>query len=291
MRFFLEIHDLFLFQLDASLVRDLEQCGLTKCSVYKSLTIDTSGMNVTGPAAQIAHLQELPTPPRIRAIFSEGGIVPKKVRVPSDEEAAFYWEHVSCTDDDAWQIFKDTLGQNINKKWFAERKPRISASTSRQLGFARKKETLLQYFFGSRVDDEDEDENAKTPVAFDSDSLRYGRETEPEAIKRYSSKYGKVVHESGLVISRYLSWLCGSPDGLVVDGNELVVLEVKCPVSGRDGPIEVDYIKDGKLKKSHPYYSQVQIQLFCCDAKMGHFFIYGKENDLLFEIKRDDNFC
>ena len=121
--------------------------------------------------------------------------------------------------------------------------------------------------------------------------MKYGRDTEPEARERYSQKYGVKVWESGLVISRHLPWLSGSPDGLVVLNDRIVVLEIKCPVSGSQGLINVDYLKDGKLKKSHPYFSQIQIQLFCCDAKMAHFFIYGKHNDVLLEIPRDDKFC
>ena len=72
------------------------------------------------------------------------------------------------------------------------------------------------------------------------------------------------------------------------------MLEVKCPVSGKDGLIDfesLDFIRDGKMHTTHKYYSQVKIQLFCCDAKKSHFFIYGKQNDMLIEVPRDDKFC
>ena len=253
---------------------------MTSCSVFKSLTIDTTAAKSPNDLL-IEMLQQKPVPHRVRSIFYEGGLVPAKVRSPKEDVAAFYWENVSCNDDDGMRIWKETLGQNINDNWIQERKPRISASTTRLIGFARTKETLLNHFFRG---------------FFDNDYMRYGRETEPEAIQKYSTKYGKVVHESGLVISRYLPWLCASPDGLIVNGNqeELVVLEIKCPVSGNSGTIDfesLDFIKEGKVKKAHKYFAQIQIQLFCCDAKMGHFFIYGKENDMMIELPRDDKFC
>ena len=145
------------------------------------------------------------------------------------------------------------------------------------MAFARKEETLRNYFF-------------RAP--FDTENLRYGRETEPKAKEAYCKEQGKVVHESGLVISQNYPWLCASPDGLVVEDNgELTVLEIKCPVSGQDGPIQVDYIKEGSLSRNHPYFAQVQVQLFCCNAQQCHFFVYGSQDNQLIKIPRDDAFC
>ena len=137
-------------------------------------------------------------------------------------------------------------------------------------------ETLKNYFF-------------RTP--FDTENLRYGRETEPKAKAAYSKLQGKEVHESGLVVSQNYPWLCASPDGLIVEEDgSIVVLEIKCPVSGREGKIEVDYLKEGSLSRSHPYFCQVQIQLFCCNVTKCHFFLYGSQDNYLIEIERDLSF-
>jgi hypothetical protein len=115
---------------------------------------------------------------------------------------------------------------------------------------------------------------------------------EPKAKEEYSNAHSVVVCESGLVISRHFPWLCASPDGLVVSpSGELIVLEIKCPTSGQIGPINVKYIKDEKLTKSHVYYAQVQIQLFACDAKVAHFYVYGNFDSKMLIIERDDEFC
>ena len=103
------------------------------------------------------------------------------------------------------------------------------------------------------------------------------------------------MHDSGLVISRHHPWLAASPDGIIVTAeNELIILELKCPASGRRGPIKVDFLVDGKLKTSHAYYAQVQIQLLACGANMCHFFVYAskepKKNSILLAIERDDVF-
>jgi hypothetical protein len=139
---------------------------------------------------------------------------------------------VNCDGEEKLHIFQTTVGQASNQNWFRARKSRMSASKARQLAFAQKEETLLKYFFGSVVD---------------SDNLRYGRETEPIARDEYANLQSVSVHDSGLVISSSHPWLCASPDGIVIgpDG-ELIVLEIKCPVSGQTSHIDMPYIKDGK---------------------------------------------
>jgi hypothetical protein len=126
----------------------------------------------------------------------------------------------------------------------------------------------------------------------DSDNLRCGRETEAIAREEYANVQSVSVHDSGLVISSSHPWLCGSPDGIVTESDgELIVLEIKCPVSGQTSHINMPYIKDGKLTKSHAYYAQVQVQLFVCDAKVAHFYMYGSQNRQLIVIEQDDKFC
>ena len=34
---------------------------------------------------------------------------------------------------------------------------------------------------------------------------------------------------------------------------------------------------------------KAKLQLMACDAKMAHFYVYGKKNQLLIEVPRDDN--
>ena len=112
----------------------------------------------------------------------------------------------------------------------------------------------------------------------DLDNLRYGRETEPFARDEYSCLKDTPVIEAGLT-SKEFPWLSASPDGLVIqDDGSVLVLEIKCPVSEQDGKIDVDWTIEGKLKKSHSYYAQVQVQMFCCDVKLCHLYVYGTQD-------------
>ena len=95
----------------------------------------------------------------------------------------------------------------------------------------------------------------------------------------------------GLVVSKTYNWLCGSPDGIVIDENgERVVLEIKCPVSCHNKPINVSYLEAGKLKESHDYFTQVQILMYLCKAERCDFFIWSSVDCKCIEIKLDLEF-
>ena len=265
----------------SKIAADMEAFGLTNACLYKSLTVDTSGID-TSPPPHPAMLALVP--PEIKSIFFAGGMSRGADALPtftSEECKEFYEKNICGTDERRFDIFKNSRGQfaNPNLVWIDERKNRVSASTARKIAFARSESKAVEYFGGS---------------AFDGDNLRYGRETEPEAKAEYAADHDTIVHEPGLVICRHFPWLAASPDGIVVTPEgELIVLEVKCPVAGQSKiikPGNLSFLKNNQLKKGDAYYSQVQIQLMACDAKMCHFYIYGKKNQILIPIPRDDDF-
>ncbi len=87
------------------------------------------------------------------------------------------------------------------------------------------------------------------------------------------------------------SFICASPDGIsITDSGQLYVLEIKCPSSCKGKKISVPYLEDGELKKSHAYYTQVQLQLFCCNLDVAHFFVYSDVDYQLLEIHRDNDY-
>jgi len=104
--------------------------------------------------------------------------------------------------------------------------------------------------------------------------MRYGREMEPIAVQKYKSETGYSVIKTGIFIKPCQPWLAASPDGIVkTPEGELYVLEVKCPVSCRNTTIRVPYLtEEGILNVKHKYYTQVQIQLYCCNLDAAHFF-------------------
>lgn len=102
----------------------------------------------------------------------------------------------------------------------------------------------------------------------------------------------------GTVVHPVQNWLSCSPDGIVVIEDEVHLLEIKCPFSRRGREL-VDYQKsfvcylqfiDGEvhLKRSHPYYKQVQIQMYVLNAKKCLFFVYSSVQNITLLLCRDD---
>jgi len=194
---------------------------------------------------------------------------------------SFYNENIVCSREKAKNIFGNTLSQSASSLWFAERLVRISASSAHCLAHARTNETCLKYF-------------RKKP--FTCPAMEYGKASEPLALKRFTQYTGAKVFPSGLVISNTNPWLCGTPDGLFsLDtwglGEGIGVLEIKCPYSCRDAKkIDVPYINWPELKKNHPYYTQVQLQMYLCNAKFALFYVFSPADSQLIKVERDNLF-
>ncbi len=91
----------------------------------------------------------------------------------------------------------------------------------------------------------------------------------------------------------YLRWLCESPVAfvLIAPEDDLCLLEVKYPATWQEKSIGVPYLyEEKKLKKSSQYYTQVQMQLYVCNVKKCHFFVFSSVDYVLTEIDRDDDF-
>jgi hypothetical protein len=79
---------------------------------------------------------------------------------------------------------------------------------------------------------------------------------------------------------------CNSRWPAIDAAGQIIVLEVKC----RESSIKVDYVKNGELKKTHPYFFQVQVQMYLCNAAKCHFFVFSPVDSLLIEIAIDRDF-
>ena len=130
-------------------------------------------------------------------------------------------------------------------------------------------------------------------------NFKYGHEMEPLAIQKYEEVTGNKVDKTGLVVKMGKCFLAASPDGLVIDENgDIIVLEVKCPIKCKDKNIFIEYLDQNyvngriehELSKKHPYYTQVQLQLFCCGAKTAHFFVYSSVDYQLVTVDFDQDF-
>ena len=145
--------------------------------------------------------------------------------------------------------------------WFAHRKLKITAS--------RFKEFLTQPESSTRKLLWEEAVDLSKVV-----SVQWGIQKENEAIDILETLYGKIT-KTGFFISRYHPWLGASPDGLLGTTH---VIEIKCPYILRScEPSQLDNLTSQqrsshfneltdhgglRLRRNHPYFWQVQCQMY-----------------------------
>lgn len=190
----------------------------------------------------------------------------------------FYNSQIKLSNDERVNLCRSTLNQASNQLWHRERKKRITASRAHKIFRAKSKTTILKYFF--------ED-------ACNHQNLIYGREMEPKAKEKAASVLDAEVNDLGLISKQGQPWLSASPDGLIVYKNgEQALLEIKCPSSCFRSLISVPYLENSNsnLKKNHPYYTQIQIQLYCCELNKAVLFIYSECDYRIVEVLKDTEF-
>ena len=258
------------------LVGLFQKHGLRDAAIFKSLTVDKSKdlSTVTTDRKMLdGKVKELLALPRLA--LSEVCTTARSPASFYDELAPelkiFYELNVEIDPEQVAEICEETLGQSTNDNWLIRREHRVTASRFHKIKIGQKKETRLKRFY------------EKIPG---NKYMDYGILTEDEARRKYESLTGQNVLESGLVISPAQPWLACSPDG-IIPGDEPKALEIKCPATCAFGPIVTDYIKDGKLKKSHAHYTQCQIQMYVLGFKKCDFFVYSKVDYILDHIDLD----
>ena len=135
-------------------------------------------------------------------------------------------------------------------------------------------------------------EPGKEPI-----SIRWGRENELKALHMYQHLHqhtNSSMERTGLWVSTVQPYIAASPDSLVscsCCGSGCV--EVKCPWTAREMTIS-EFAQTGSsflalqernyvLKKSHNYYAQVQVQMFCTGRDYCDFVTYT--------AAKSDNIC
>ncbi len=129
---------------------------------------------------------------------------------------------------DARKIEKETMGQSTSKKWFIERKKRLTSSNfgsviKRKLKIYPK--TILKRVLGSQ--------KASHPA------FVWGIENEPRAKGKYSDKNpNATLYDFGLVFNPQWPWLACSPDKICLPDGKWHGIVVKCPFSKNDITVE-----------------------------------------------------
>ncbi len=194
--------------------------------------------------------------------------------VPEDW-AMFYVENVKIGKDKIRQLCELTTKQGQCSLWRQERKSRITSSRAHKILRARSEHKRIEYFLDHKSLDH-------------ISHVRRGIELEPIALEKYKEVTGNHVVRVGLVVKDEQFWLAGSPDGIFQnEQNDVCVLEIKCPES-----IEVPWLNsDGKLKEKDPYYTQIQLNMYICNAASADLFIYTQESYKLVHVPFNMSFC
>jgi len=169
---------------------------------------------------------------------------------------------------DVKEIEQSTIGQRDNPLWYEYRKGRITASA---VGPIIRRKQLDGEFIKQCMDPKD---ISGIPA------IQWGVRNEEKARSDYIIKSGNNVRETGLFISADEPNLAASPDGIIFDGETYGVLELKCPYSIRFTTPQNGFKKlaftdnDGKLKQTHNYFYQIQLQLYTTRLEWAHFVIW-----------------
>ena len=93
-----------------------------------------------------------------------------------------------------------------------------------------------------------------------------------------------------------IPYIGASPDRILsCSCHESACLEIKCPfsvshLSPTDEKANLNYLVDTKLKISHQYYTQCQLQMGVTNLKLCYFFVYTAHGFLIDHIEFDDEF-
>ena len=187
-------------------------------------------------------------------------------------EECHVFEDSQLSSDVCWHM-DGTEDQSLSSLWHQKRRGRITASSFKK--FTANPFSFCQKLWDSPVD------LSKIPA------IAWGQNHEKEALSCYEKKCKKSVTPCGLFVSKRLPFIGASPDGLL-DSESLV--EVKCPYMLKDAfPWDLDKLNvsqkssfcctltaDKKLvlKRSHPYFTQIQVQMMVTGRKTCDFIIW-----------------
>ena len=106
-------------------------------------------------------------------------------------------------------------------------------------------------------------------------AVRWGNENEPYAIEAYMECTGYCVEEVGSIPHEKYPFICGSPDGVIVEDGEAVGgIEVKCPESIQN---HIKYSRSiAYIKKKH--YHQIQQNMWVNKVGWWDFISYDPRN-------------
>ena len=208
------------------------------------------------------------------------------------------FESLAITNEQARNIEASTRDQTHSKMWFRYRAGRVTASNFKAAAhtdLSQPSQSLIKCICYPES------------YRFSSKATEWGCEHEKIAREAYFQKVAKshlnlTITEKGLVIHPEYPHLGASPDGYIeCHCCGCGVIEIKCPFSCRDHSF-LEAIGENRfclessengsyiLKRQHPYFYQVQLQMKMCDVKFCDFIVWRSDELVVIRIERDDSF-
>lgn len=207
----------------------------------------------------------------------------------SQQDLEFYKSKIEKNLTEIYELCSSTTEQT-SALWLVERKLRITASNSYKL-----------YTYASN---KNPNWNKKLISIYDNkfkgnSSTKYGQYAEKCALNIY--RRFRLIVRCGLAVSPQLPFLGASPDGIVFDGENWSLLEIKCPVKGKDLSIEqvlptLKYLcideENYNLKTKHEYYGQIQLGLAITNLNICELMIFCTHDNSfkMIEVVRNELF-
>ncbi|XP_045180321.2 uncharacterized protein LOC123539668 [Mercenaria mercenaria] len=203
---------------------------------------------------------------------------------------------MKLTDEEINFVNITTAGQSSNMVWHEQRTGRITSSTVHAI---------------IRTDPNNPSKCAvdqicnprKTPLQ--TEAIKWGNEHEESGLKSYRqvlnfSNQGHVninMKNEGFQISKERPYLGASADSIMsCDCHGKRIVEVKCPFSAKDKDLQAFltnadcYIQNNKLKRTHKYFSQVQLQMYVYNVEVCDFVVWAPKFVFVTHVQRDDEF-
>ena len=220
---------------------------------------------------------------------------------PCDFET--FSKHIKITPAEQTLLIQKTKAQSSSETWHEHRNDRVTAlifksavikvSKYNVIINPGKSKTLISNICGYNK-------------RFTSKATDWGISNEPIARKNCIGERKKfhkefVVSETGFHVDLRLPYLGATPDGLVnCRCHGPGVLEIKCPWTHR-GSLIKDFValKDSclelfeetnRLKRSHSYYYQVQLQMYVTNRKYCDFYLCTTRDSFCERIQYDETF-
>lgn len=190
-----------------------------------------------------------------------------------------------------------TTKQAVSPLWFEHRKGRVTGSKVHDVLHVTdrgNKDNLVRILSGCKTYD-------LSRVA----AVKWGVSNEANARKLYISEQEKhhadfTCTQVGFIIDHNNPFLGASPDGVInCSCCGKGVLEIKCPYKHKQSSVAEAVLNDRsffvdqnmELKRSHRYFSQVQLQMLVVQVDYCDLCVYTDVDLQIFRLRRDDGFC